>query len=328
MKRRAFIAALGGAAAMPYVARAQQADRIRRIGALITSSAEDPETQIVVGGFSQGLQALGWTLGRNVRIEYRWVPVDDNRVRRAAAELVASTPDIILAMGGTTVRALQQATAAIPIVFVNVTDPVGGGLIDSLARPGGSSTGFLSFEYGMATKWLELLRQIAPRATRTAVVRDPTATSGGGQFGAIQGAALSLGMEISPIDARDAGGIEKAITAFTRLPNGGLIFTQSRFARRYRELIIALAARHKLPAVYFDRHFVAAGGLISYGIDYVEQFRGGAGYVDLILKGEKPANLPVQAPTRYELAINLKTARALGLTVPPTLLARADEVIE
>jgi putative ABC transport system substrate-binding protein len=331
MRRRNFIAILGGAgaaASMPLALGAQQAERVRRVGALLTSSADDPETQFIVGGFSQGLQVLGWTLGRNVRIDYRWAPVDDDRVRRYAAELVALVPDVMLGMGGTVVRALQQASPTVPIVFANVTDPVGGGLIESLARPGRNSTGFLSFEYGMGTKWLELLKQMAPQVTRVAVVRDPTAVSGGGQFGAIQGAALSFGMEVSPIDAREAGGIERAITALARAPNGSLILTQSRFARRHRQLIIALAARHKLPAIYSDRFFVAAGGLISYGVDYIEQFRQAAGYVDRILKGAKPADLPVQAPTKFELAINLKTAKMLGLTVPPALIARADEVIE
>ncbi len=328
MRRREFLVALGAAAGGPLAARAQQGERVRRIGALITSSADDPETQIVVGGFSQGLQALGWTLGRNASIDYRWAPVDDDRVRRYATELVALTPDVILAMGGTAVRALQGVTASVPIVFANVTDPVGGGLVESLARPGGNVTGFLSIEYGMSTKWLELLKQIAPRTTRAGIIRDPTAAGGGGQFGAIQGVAPSFGVEVTPIDARDAGGIERAVTAFTRGSNGGLIVTTTRFARRHRELIIMLAARHKLPAVYSNRYFVSAGGLVSYGVDYIEQFRQAAGYVDRILRGEKPADLPVQAPTKFELMINLKTAKALGLEVPPTLLARADEVIE
>jgi putative tryptophan/tyrosine transport system substrate-binding protein len=329
MRRREFITLLGGAAASPLSAGAQQAERMRRIGALITFSADDPESQIIVGALSQGLQELGWTLGRNVRIDYRWGgAADDDRVRRYAAELVALAPDVILTFGGTTVRALQRATATVPIVFVNVSDPVGGGLVASLARPGGNATGFASVEYGMSTKWLELLKQIAPRMTRVAVIRDPTSAGGGGQLGAIQGVAPSFGVEVSPIDVRDAGGMERAVSIFARGSNAGLIVTTSRLARQRRDLIITLAARHKLPAVYSNRIFVTGGGLISYGSDFIEQFRQAAGYVDRILKGEKPADLPVQAPTKYELVVNLKTAKALGLEIPPMLLARADEVIE
>ncbi len=301
---------------------------MRRIGALITSSADDPLSQTVVGAFSQGLQELGWTLGRNVRIDYRWAAVDDDRVRRYAAELATLAPDVILAFGGTALRASQRAAPTLPIVFVNTSDPVGAGFVESLARPGGNATGFLSIEYGTSTKWLELLKQIAPRVTRAAVVRDSEAVGGGGQLGAIQGVAPSFGVEVSPIDVRDAAGIERAISAFARGGNGGLIVTTSRLARHHRDLIIPLAARHKLPAVYPNRYYVTAGGLIAYGADFIEQFRQAAGYVDRILRGEKPADLPVQAPTRYELLINLKTAKALGLDVPPMLLARADEIIE
>jgi putative ABC transport system substrate-binding protein len=330
MRRREFITLLGSAAASwPLAARAQQPERMRRIGALIPQAADNPESQIIVGAFLQGLQELGWTLGRNVRIDYRWgAAADDDRVRRFAAELAALAPDIILAFGATTVRALQRATATVPIVFVNVSDPVSAGLVASLAQPGGNATGFLSLEYGMSTKWLELLKQIAPGMTRAAVIRDPTAVGGAGQLGAIQGVAPSFGVEVSPIDSRDAGGIERAVSAFARGSNGGLIVTTSRLARHHRDLIITLAARHKLPAVYPNRVFVTAGGLVSYGADFIEQFRQAAGYVDRILKGTKPADLPVQAPTKFELVINLNTAKALGLDVPPIVLVRANEVIE
>jgi putative ABC transport system substrate-binding protein len=328
LRRREFITLVGGAAAWPLAARAQQPDRVRRIGALMASSADDPESQVIVGSFSQGLQELGWTLGRNLRIDYRWGAVDDDSVRRYAAELVALAPDIILASGGTIVRALQRASAAMPIVFADVADPVGGGLVASLARPGGNATGFSSIEYGQSGKWLELLKQIAPRVTRAAVIRDPTAVSGGGQLGAIQAVAPSFGVEVSPIDPRDAGGIERAVSAFALGSNGGLIVTTSRLARHHRDLIIALAARHQLPAVYAYRVYVTDGGLISYAPDPIDMYRRAAGYVDRVLKGEQPAELPVQAPTRYETVINLKTAKALGLTVPPALLSRADEVIE
>jgi ABC-type uncharacterized transport system substrate-binding protein len=325
MKRREFITLLGGAAVWPLAAQAQQGERVRRIGALLSWSANDPESLIIVGAFSQGLQELGWKLGSNVRIDYRWAAVDDERIRQYAVDLVATAPDVILASGSTIVRALQRATTTLPIVFANVGDPVGSGVVTSLAQPGGNATGFLNVEYGISGKWLELLKQVAPRVTRVAVIRDPTAL---GQFGAILGAAPTFGVEVSPIDARDARGIERAAVAFSRAPNGGLIVTTSRLARTHRDLIVALAAQHKLPAVYPNRNYVTAGGLLSYGPDYIEQFRQAAGYVDRILKGEKPAELPVQAPTKFELAINLKTAKALGLDVPPTLLARADEVIE
>ena len=277
----------------------------------------------------QGLALLGWTIGRNVRIDTRWATTNAAEIRRHAAELAALAPDVILAHGATTVGPLLQATRTVPIVFPVVVDPVGAGFVDSLARPGGNATGFMNFEYSMGGKWLELLKQIAPGVTRVAVLRDATTPSGTGQFGAIQAVAPSLRVEVTPVNMRDAGEIERAVAAFARAPNGGLIVTASPLAQRHRDLIVTLAARHKLPAVYFDRFFVAAGGLISYGPDYIDQYRRAAGYVDRILKGEKPADLPVQAPTKYELVINLKTAKALGLDVPPTLLAarrRGDRV--
>jgi putative tryptophan/tyrosine transport system substrate-binding protein len=329
MKRRDFLGVLGGAAAAwPVMARAQPGERVRRIGALLSWSANDPESQMVVGAFSQGLQELGWKLGSNVRIDYRWAAVDDERIRQYATDLVALAPDVILASGSTVVRALLRATSTLPIVFGNTGDPVGGGLIASLAKPGGNATGFLNLEYGMSTKWLGLLKQIAPHVTRAAVVRDPTAASGLGEFGAIMGAGPTFGIEVSPIDARDAKGMDQAFSALSRRSNSGLIVTTSRLARVHRDLIITLAARYKLPTVYPHRYYVASGGLISYGADYIEQFRLAAGYVDRILKGEKPADLPVQAPTKFELVINLKTAKTLGLNVPQTLLSSANEIIE
>ena len=329
MRRREFITLLGGAAAAwPLAARAQQGERMRRIGVLLPAAADDPEFQARVGAFLQGLAQLGWTIGRNVRIDTRWATTNAADIRRHAAELAALAPDVILAHGASTVGPLLQATRTVPIVFPVVGDPVGAGFVDSLARPGGNATGFMTFEYSLSGKWLELLKQIAPGVTRVAVLRDPAIASGTGQFGAIQAVAPSLRVEVSPVNVRDAGEIERAVAAFARSSNGGLIVTASALAALHRDLIITLAARHKLPAVYYERYFVAAGGLISYGPDYVDQYRRAAGYVDRILKGEKPADLPVQAPTKYELVINLKTAKALGLDVPPTLLARADEVIE
>jgi len=329
VKRREFILALGGAAAgWPFAARAQQGERMRRIGVLMNLAADDPEGQARIAAFLQGLQQLGWTDGRNLRIEYRWAAGDADRVRRYAAELLALSPDVILASGSAVVVPLLQATRTVPIVFVTVPDPVGAGFVDSLARPGGNITGFLSFEYGISAKWLELLKQIAPGVTRVAVIRDPAISAGTGQFGAIQSVAPSFGVELNPINVRDAGEIERAVTAFARAPNSGLIVTGSALANVHRNLIVTLAARHKLPAVYFERYFVTGGGLISYGPSIVDQFRRAAGYVNRILKGAKPADLPVQAPTKYELVINLKTAKALGLTVPPSVLVRADEVIE
>jgi putative tryptophan/tyrosine transport system substrate-binding protein len=328
VNRRKFISLLSGTAAWPLAASAQQVERIRRVGVLFSSSADDPLAQTLVGAFSQGLQELGWVLGRNVRVDYRWAAVEDDRVRQYAAELVGLAPDLVLTFGNTATRAVQRAAPALPIVFVYTADPVGSGLIASLGRPGGQATGFLSIEYGTSTKWLELLKQIDPQVSRAAVIRDPETASGVGQLGAIQGAAPTFGIEVSPIDARDAAVIERAVGAFARGSKGGLIVTTSRLARHHRDVITALAARYKLPAVYPNRYFVAAGGLACYGPDFIDQLRQAAGYVDRILRGEKPADLPVQAPVKYELVINLKTAKALGLEVPPMLLARADEVIE
>jgi putative ABC transport system substrate-binding protein len=331
MQRREFITLLGGAAvAWPRAARAQQADRMRRVGVLESRAADDREGQARLAVFLQGLRELGWTEGRNVRIDYRWsAAANADRYRTYAAELVALAPDVILASASVGVAALQQTTRTVPIVFVNVIDPVGAGFVASLARPGGNATGFTLFEYSLSGKWLELFKEIAPNLTRIAILRDPAIAAGIGQFAVIQAMAPpSFGVELSPIDERDGGEIERDIAAFARAPNGGLIVTASQGAVTYRELIIALAARHSLPAVYPFRYFVTDGGLISYGPDTTEQYRRAASYVDRILKGEKAADLPVQAPTKYELAINLKTAKALGLTVPPLLLARADQVIE
>jgi putative ABC transport system substrate-binding protein len=329
MKRRDFIRLVGGTALMrPLATRAQQAERMRRIGVLMTTAADDPESKARIGAFMQGLRDLGWIDGRNVSIEPRWPAGDAVRIRRHAAEVAALAPDVILATGSATVAPLLQVTRAVPVVFVLVPDPVGAGFVDSLARPGGNATGFTNFEYGISAKWLELLKQVAPGVTRVAVLRDSALAVGSGQFGAIQSVAPSFGAELRPIDVRDASEIERALSAFSRSPNGGLILTGSALAIVHRNLIVALAARHKLPAVYFQRLFAISGGLISYGPNFVDQYRQAAAYVDRILKGEKPADLPVQAPTKYELVINRKTAKALGLTVPPTLLARADEVIE
>ena len=325
--RRAFITLIGGAAAWPLAARAQQRGRMRRIGVLMNLASDDAEGQARLAAFHQGLQQLGWTVGGNVQIDYRFGEGDAERYRRSASELVALAPDVLVTTGAPAVEALQRTTRTVPIVFVTVTDPVGGGLVASLARPGGNTTGFTLSEYGVSGKWLELLKQIAPNVTRAAVLRDPVAV-GIGQFAAIQAVAPSLQVELSPIDARDVAEIERAVTAFAKQPNGGLIVTASAFTIIHRVLIITLAAKHELPAVYPYRFFVAGGGLISYGPDPRDQFRLAAGYVDRILKGEKPADLPVQDPTRFVTALNMKTARALGLDVPPTLLARADEVIE
>ena len=330
MRRREFIALFGGAAlAGPRAARAQQPERVRRVGVLMSRAAGDPEEQARFAGFLQGLQKLGWTDGRNVRIDYRWAAADADRSRTYAAELVALAPDVILASGSTSVAALLQTTRTVPIVFVNVVDPVGAGYVARLARPGGNATGFTAFEYSLSGKWLELLKEIAPTLTRIAILRDPALASGIGQFAAIQAMApSSFGVELSPIDVRDGGEIERDVATLARESNGGLIVTGSSSAAVHRELIVMLAARHRLPAVYPFRYFVTSGGLISYGPDPIDVFRRAAAYVDRILKGEKAADLPVQAPTTYELAINLKTAKALGLTLPPSLLARADEVIE
>jgi ABC-type uncharacterized transport system substrate-binding protein len=328
VKRRDFIALLGGAAAWPVAARAQQGERMRRVGVLMNTSADDPNTPTYVAALSQGLQELGWLVGRNLQIDYRWVAGDSSRAGRYAAELVALAPDVILASSSPATTALQQVTRSVPIVFITVIDPVGAGFVEALARPGGNLTGFLLYEYGISGKWLELLKEIAPRVTRAAVLRDAAIAAGSGQLGAIQSVAPQLGVELHPVGVRDAGEIERAITAFARGSNDGLIVTGSGLATRHRDLIVTLAARHQLPAVYIRRVFVDGGGLISYGPDFVDQWRRSAGYLDRILKGEKPADLPVQAPTKYELVINLKTAKALGLEIPPTLLARADEVIE
>jgi putative tryptophan/tyrosine transport system substrate-binding protein len=329
MQRREFIVALGGAVVgLPFAARAQQPDRMRRIGVLVGASADGLDAQARQGAFLQELQQLGWTDGRNVRIDTRWAEAKPDAIRKYAAELVALAPDVILAAGNAPVERLLQATRTVPIVFVIAIDPVGSGIVDSLSRPGGNATGFMQFDYSLTAKWLELLKQIAPGVTRAAVLRDAAVAAGIGQFAVIQSVAPSVGVEVSPINGRDASEIERAIAAFARTSNGGLIVTASALAGVHRDLLITLAACHKLPAVYSNRVAVTAGGLISYGADLVDQYRRAAGYVDRILKGEKPADLPVQAPTRYELVINLKTARALGLDVPASLLARADEVIE
>ncbi len=326
--RREFISLLGGAAAWPLAARAQQPERMRRIGVLLPGTADNAEYQARSGTFLQALALLGWTIGRNVHIETRWATANAAAIRKHAAELAALAPDVILANGSAAVAPLLEATRTVPIVFASVADPVGAGFVNSLAQPGGNTTGFMAFEYSISGKWLELLKQIAPSVTRVAVLRDSSITSGIGQFGVIQAMAPLLMVEVSHVNVRDATEIERAITAFARSSNGGLVVTGSALTVTHRETIVTLAAQHRLPAVYFERAFAAAGGLMSYGPDLVDQFRRAAGYVDRILKGEKPGDLPVQAPTKYELVINLKTARALGLEVPDTLLSTADEVIE
>ena len=329
MKRRGFIAGIGSAAAAwPAVARAQQGERIRRIGILLPAAASEPEVQTRLIAFVQGLAQLGWIVGQNVRIDTRWATTSAGEIRRHAAELVALAPDVILAHGASTVGPLLQASRSVPIVFPVVGDPVGAGFVDSLARPGGNATGFSVNEYSIGGKMLELLKEIAPDLIRVAVLRDPATPSGVAQFGVIQAVAPSLRVEVNPVNMRDAVEIERAVAVFARASNGGLIVTGSGPAAFHRDLIVTLAARHKLPAIYFERTFVATGGLISYGSDWVDQYRRAATYVDRILKGEKPADLPVQTPTKYELVINLKTAKALGLAVPASVLARADEVIE
>jgi putative ABC transport system substrate-binding protein len=326
VNRRAFIAVLGGAAAAsPLAARAQQDERVRRIGVVLGGTATDRSD---IAAFQQALQQLGWIDGRNVRIDYRFGLGNAADVRRHAAEVVALEPDVIVAAGASALGPLLQATRTLPIVFVAVVDPVGAGFVESLSRPGGNATGFIQFEYSLSGKWLQLLKEIAPGVTRAAVFRDAATTAGAGQFAVIQSVASSVGVEVSPINVHDAGDIERAVNAFARSANGGLVITASGGGTVHRDLIVALAARLRMPAVYSRRLYVDSGGLTSYGYDGLDQFRRAASYVDRILKGEKPADLPVQAPTKYELVINLKTAKALGLAVPPQLLARADEVIE
>ncbi|MFL5073614.1 MAG: ABC transporter substrate-binding protein [Xanthobacteraceae bacterium] len=328
MKRRAFITLLGGAAAWPLAARAQQAARMRRIGALMALAATDPEAPVRIAAFAQGLQELGWTVGGNVRIDYRWAASDAER-SRYAAELVALAPDVILATSGATIGALQQASRTVPIVFVTTIDPVGGGWVASLARPGGNTTGFSSYEFSMGGKLLELLKEFAPAVTRVAVIRDPWVPAGSGGFAAIQTVAPSLGVELTPVGVRAAEEIERDIAAFAGGANGGLITVgPPSSVIPHRDLITGLAARHRLPAIYPNRLFVTRGGLMCYGVDALDSYRRAAGYVDRILRGEKPSDMPVQAPTKYELVINFKAAKALGLEIPPSLLARADEVIE
>jgi putative ABC transport system substrate-binding protein len=326
--RRKFLATLGGAAAWPLAARAQQRERMRRIGVLLPATADNAEYQAWVGAFLQELAKSGWSIGHNVRIDIRWATDNSDAVRRHAAELAALAPDVVLAPGASTLGPLLQVTRTVPIVFAIVADPVGAGFIDSLARPGGNVTGFAAQEYAVSGKSMELLKEIVPHLTRVAVLRDSAIAAGPGQFGALQAVAPSFGVELRPLDLHDPDGIEHGIAAFAKGSNNGLIVTGSPSATLHRNLIITLAARHKLPAAYYERSFVTIGGLISYGPDYLDQCRRAAGYVDRILRGEKPADLPVQAPTKYEMVINLKTAKALGLEVPATLLARADEVIE
>jgi putative tryptophan/tyrosine transport system substrate-binding protein len=328
MRRREFMSLLGGAvAAWPLQARAQQSERARRIGILTTQSENAPDGQARLGAFTQRLTELGWTDGRSAHLEIRWGAGDAERYRRYARELVALAPDVILADGSSSVAVLQQATRTVPIVFAGIIDPVGAGLIKTLARPGGNATGFTAFEYAIAAKWLELLKEIAPSMTRAAVLRDSVIAAGIGQFAAIQ-AVAPIGMELSAIDLNNDNAFEPAVAEFARGSNGGLVVTGSPFGAAHPDMIVALAARYKLPAIYPFRRYVDAGGLVAYGSDLASQFRLAAGYVDRILKGEKPADLPVQTPTKYELVINMKTAKALGLEVSPSLLARADEVIE
>jgi putative ABC transport system substrate-binding protein len=328
VQRREFITLIGGAAAWPLVARAQQGERTRRIGVLVPAIADDPVWQARLGAFLQGLALLGWTIGRNAQIDIRWGTPNISELHRQAAEMAALAPDVILAGGASTMGPLMERVRTVPIVFTLGNDPVGSGYVDSLARPGGNITGFMSYEFSIAGKWLELLKEIAPGVTRVAVLRDTSQAFATSMFAAMRAVAPSLGVEVIPVNLRNAAEIERSVESFARSPNGGLIPVSSAAAVRHRDLIIALAARHRLPAVYWERFFVTAGGLVSYGPDLVDQFRQAAGYVARILKGEKAADLPVQASTKYELAINLKTAKALGLEVPPTVLARADEVIE
>jgi ABC-type uncharacterized transport system substrate-binding protein len=328
VRRREFIGLLGGAATWPVAVRAQQPDRVRRIGVLMAIAADDPEAQARLTAFRAHLEQLGWTDRRNVQIETRFGGADPDRIRKSASELLALAPDVILANASPALAPLLQLTRTVPIVFTAVTDPVGAGYVDSLSRPGGNATGFTAYEYSIGAKWLELLKEIAPSVKRVGVFRDPALTLGTALFAVIQAIAPSLGVEVTPIGVHDAGEIERGIGALVRMSNAGLVVSGSSLTVVHRHLIIALAARHKLPAIYYERFHVKDGGLLSYGPSFLDQFRLAAGYVDRILKGEKPADLPVQAPTKFELVINLKTAKALGLTVPPTLLARADEVIK
>ena len=328
MRRREFITLVGGATAWPLAARAQQTAAMRRVVVFMSTGEDDPQDATRLAAFERGLQELGWVIGRNLSIDYHWAAGDPNSLRKYATEMRVLAPDAIVASGTQAVTAAQQTTRTVPIVFINIIDPVSAGFVSSLAQPGGNTTGFLMFEYATSAKWVELLKQIAPGVMRTAVLRDVGAASGSGQLGAIQSAASQLGLEFRPVGVRDASEIEHGITDFARGSNGGLIVTGSAQARVHLKLIIGLAARHRLPAVYFGRVAVDAGGLISYGPSTINSFRFAAGYIDRILKGEKPADLPVQAPTKYELAINVKAAKSLGLTVPPPLLATADEVIE
>jgi len=329
MKRREFVTLLGGAAAMwPLAARAQQGERMRRIGVLMTLAEDDPQGQARFAAFVEGLQQFGWRNGGNIRLDVRWTAGNLDEIRKYAAELVALAPDVILASTTPSVAALQAATRSLPIVFALTADPVGAGFVESLARPGGNVTGFVPFEWGLAAKWLELLKEIAPTLAHAAVIRDPAIVSGAAQFAAIQSMAPSLKVELVPVGVRDAAEIERGLARFARSTDGGLIVTASPLATVHRDLIVALAARHKLPAVYYEHFFVTNGGLMSYGPDFVDSYRRAAAYVHRILKGEMPADLPVQAPTKYELVINLKTAKALGLEIPDKLLAIADEVIE
>jgi putative ABC transport system substrate-binding protein len=329
MRRRDFISLLGGAAAAwPLTARAQQPDRMRRIGILLPATADDEEYQVRIGAFMQGLQQSGWSIGQNVRVDTRWAKGSADDIRRHATELVALAPDVILAHGASTVRPLLQATRTVPIVFPIAGDPVGAGFVDSLARPGGNATGFMTTEYSVAGKWLELLKEIAPKVTRMGVLRDASQGSGTSQFAVIAAMGPLHKVEVVPVNLRTAAETERNIAAFASTPNGGLIVTSGGLAEAQRKLIVTLAARHKLPAVYYQHSFAAVGGLASYGVDFIDQYRRAAAYVDRILKGEKPADMPVQTPTKYELVINLKTAKALGLTIPPSVLTRADEVIE
>ena len=328
MRRRDFIKGIVGSTAVwPLAARAEQPDRMRRIGVLLTQTADDPLSQARLAVFMKELQRLSWIENRNVRIDARLAGIKADDIPKYAAELVALSPDVIMALGSVTVGPLLQLTRTVPIVFVIVPDPVGAGLVESLARPGGNATGFTSFEYGISAKWLELLKEMAPGMKRVAVLRDPGLAAGAGQYGAIQSVAPSFGVELRPVNIRDSVEIERGIAALAPSSDGGIIVTGSPFAVTHRELIVTLATRHRLPAIYYDRFFAASGGLMSYGADSIDQFRQAAGYVDRILKGEKPADLPVQAPTKFELVINLRTANALRITVPPALLAQASEVI-